>query len=66
MLAKKGADVALLDLKIPKELEEELKSYGTMILPIVCDVTKVDQVDLAMAEVARELGPINGARSLFS
>jgi NAD(P)-dependent dehydrogenase (short-subunit alcohol dehydrogenase family) len=60
LLAKKGAKLALLDLKLPPEVIQEVRAVGGEVLPLVCDVTSAVDVEAAMAQVANTLGTIDG------
>ena len=60
-LCRAGAKVALADI-LPQELEataEELGASGSVVFPVVVDVTQPEQVDAMVAQVAQELGPID-------
>jgi len=59
--AERGARVAMVDL-LSDELTKaagELSERGLRVLPIVADVTEVEQVDAMVERVERELGPVD-------
>lgn len=49
--AKQGADLVILARRIERleKLKEELLKYGVKILPIKCDVTSTDEINMAAA-----------------
>ncbi len=59
--AKRGADLVLVDIK-EKELEETTKEiknkYNNKVIPIICDVSKSDQVDSMAKQAFEELDNI--------
>jgi acetoacetyl-CoA reductase/3-oxoacyl-[acyl-carrier protein] reductase len=59
--AKEGADVAMFDRE-PEALAEAaelVKAEGGRVLPVVGDMTKLDQVTAAFDKVRADLGPID-------
>ena len=62
-LAKRGHDVAICarDEASLERAAEQLRVHGGSVLPVTCDVTDPDDVEAFVAEVSRELGPIDVA-----
>src|SRR3990172_4030941 len=60
-LAKEGAKVAVADVDPApaKEVAEEIRKLGHKATSLACDVGKEEQVKSMVAQVARELGPID-------
>jgi NAD(P)-dependent dehydrogenase (short-subunit alcohol dehydrogenase family) len=60
-LAHSGADVALglRDRKMDCGLTDELRAMGRRVLPLQMDMTRLDQVQWAVAEAAREFGRLD-------
>ena len=60
-LAHAGADVALglRDVKTDSGLAAEIRSMGRRTLPLQMDMSKLDQVQWAVAEAAREFGRLD-------
>lgn len=57
-LAEQGVYVAIVDIlnnELKRTAEEISKIYGK-VLPIVCDITQVDQVNEMVNKVPNELG----------
>lgn len=59
--AKEGADVAMFDREAEAlaEAAELVKAEGGRVLPVVGDMTKLDQVTAAFDKVRADLGPID-------
>jgi NAD(P)-dependent dehydrogenase (short-subunit alcohol dehydrogenase family) len=58
-LAAEGAAVALLDVRDPGPLADELTAAGERALSVVADVAEEDDWAAAVAAVRRDLGPID-------
>ena len=60
-LARQGADLALLARRLGKleEVAGEIRSLGVRCLPVVCDVTRSDEVERAAASVLDEYGRVD-------
>ncbi len=60
-LAKEGARVAVADIDPApaKEVADEIRKLGHAAMSLACDVGKEAQVKSFVAEVAKELGPID-------
>lgn len=60
-LAKQGVNVALVDVlgNELKETAEEISHFDGKVLPIVCDITQVSQVDEMVKKVYSELGQVD-------
>src|SRR5262245_64409184 len=60
-LAHAGADVALglRDVKTGGELARDIEAAGRRALPLQMDVTRLDQIERAVAEAAARLGRID-------
>ena len=60
-LAEAGADVALglRDASRDEGLADEVRSLGRRTLPLQMDVTRVDEIDAAVAETVAELGSLD-------
>ena len=61
-LAREGADVAIVYVNHPEaaqELQRELEGLGRRALAVKADVAKAADVQTAVAEVERRLGPID-------
>jgi NAD(P)-dependent dehydrogenase (short-subunit alcohol dehydrogenase family) len=60
-LAHAGADVALglRDVKADSGLAAEIRAMGRRVLPLQMDLTKLEQVQSAVAETAREFGRLD-------
>jgi len=60
-LAHAGADVALglRDRKMDSGLTDELRAMGRRVLPLQMDMTKLEEVQWAVAETAREFGRLD-------
>src|ERR1700712_3381972 len=64
-LANQGANVVLLDLRKPDAVAEEIEKAGLpKALSIACDVTKPEQVNHAVKQVAEEFGRLDGAANM--
>lgn len=60
-LAECGADVAIIDIEDDDDMKrtaDEIRQLGRKVLPIVCDVSRRDQVKAMTEQVVRELGGI--------
>lgn len=60
-LAGQGADVALLARRKEKleQVAKECRALGVKALPVVCDVTQVEQVRAAVSAVISEFGKVD-------
>ncbi len=60
-LAEAGADVALglRDVSADGGLAEEIRASGRRVLPLQLDVTRLDQVEAAVAQCVDELGSLD-------
>jgi NAD(P)-dependent dehydrogenase (short-subunit alcohol dehydrogenase family) len=60
-LAKSGANVAILDLKLENliKTKEACLQYGIKVFDFACDVTDANKIKEVMDNVEKELGPIN-------
>jgi NAD(P)-dependent dehydrogenase (short-subunit alcohol dehydrogenase family) len=60
-LAKSGANVAILDLNTDKltQTKKTCSAFGGKIEAYGCDVTDMERVKEAFAQVEKELGPID-------
>lgn len=60
-LAQRGADVVLLARRLEKlnGVAEEIKNFGHEVLPIVCDVTKKDDIKNAVDKTVEKFGKID-------
>ena len=65
-MAKAGADVAVVDLKIDMGMEtaDQIRALGRKSTFIECDVSDVDAVEAMVAEVLRSLGGLHVALSI--
>ncbi len=59
ILAKAGADIAILDLLDSDETVEIIKNIGRKAIKLKVDLTKENQVDEAVKKVKQEMGQIN-------
>lgn len=61
VLARKGADIALVDSNIDKAetIVEEVRKLGRKVLPLKLDISNEDEVVTAVAKVKQELGPVD-------
>lgn len=59
--ANQGADLVILARRLERleELKNSLKSTGVKILPIKCDVTKTEEINLAVSIVESEFGKVD-------
>ena len=58
-LAAQGSDIVALDMKEAPYSAEIEKDYGVKCLPLVCDITKQDEVKAAVENTIKEFGNIN-------
>jgi NAD(P)-dependent dehydrogenase (short-subunit alcohol dehydrogenase family) len=60
-LAKSGANVAILDLKVENliKTKEACLEHGVKVADFVCDVTDANKIKEVMNAVEKQLGPIN-------
>ena len=60
-LARQGADVAILARRADKleGVAEEIRAFGHKCLPIVCDVTDLDQSKAAVKQVMETCGKVD-------
>ena len=60
-LARQGADVAILARRKEKleGVAEEIRALGVKALPVQCDVTKIEDIKAAVAEVLKEFGTVD-------
>jgi NAD(P)-dependent dehydrogenase (short-subunit alcohol dehydrogenase family) len=60
-LAKSGANVAILDLKLENlvKTKEACLQHGIKVFDFACDVTDATKIKEVMDNVEKELGPIN-------
>lgn len=60
-LARQGAALAVLDIRIAREDEvcQEILSLGRNCLPLCCDVSKEEEVTAAFQQVKEELGGLD-------
>jgi NAD(P)-dependent dehydrogenase (short-subunit alcohol dehydrogenase family) len=60
-LAKSGANVAILDLKLANlaKTKEACQQHGVQVLDFACDVTDAAAIKQVMDDVEKQLGPIN-------
>jgi NAD(P)-dependent dehydrogenase (short-subunit alcohol dehydrogenase family) len=60
-LAKSGANVAILDLKLENlvKTKEACLQHGIKVVDFACDVTDATKIKEVMDNVEKELGPIN-------
>jgi NAD(P)-dependent dehydrogenase (short-subunit alcohol dehydrogenase family) len=60
-LAKSGANVAILDLKVEnlKNTKEACAMHGVKVNAYACDVTDAEKVKASIDEVEKSLGPID-------
>src|SRR5689334_19474094 len=60
-LAEAGADVALglRDVSRDEGLADEVRALGRRVVPLQMDVTRLDEVDTAIATTVRELGSLD-------
>ncbi len=60
-LARQGADVAILARRADKleSVAEEIRAFGHKCLPIVCDVTDLDQIKSAVKQVIETFGKVD-------
>jgi NAD(P)-dependent dehydrogenase (short-subunit alcohol dehydrogenase family) len=60
-LAEAGADVALglRDVSRDEGLADEVRALGRRVVPLQMDVTRLDEVDAAIATTVRELGSLD-------
>ena len=58
LFASKGANVAVSDIKLPaaEQTVEEIKRLGSEAIAIKADVSEVDDVDLMVSRIIKELG----------
>lgn len=65
VLAEKGADVAIceLDAKTGESVVEEIRRLGRRAIALATDVSKLDQVEAAVARTDAELGKVDIAFS---
>lgn len=60
LFAEKGADLILVDRQPSvAELAKTLRAGSRRTLPLLCDLTKTDEIDRALADSIRELGKID-------
>ncbi|HEX8880703.1 MAG TPA: SDR family NAD(P)-dependent oxidoreductase [Candidatus Acidoferrum sp.] len=59
--AREGASVAVAGRRLEKvkEVAAEIDKQGIAALPLVCDVTRANDADHAVAETARKFGKVN-------
>lgn len=59
-LAKSGADVAILDLKVETQAQtkEACQAHGVHVEAYACDVTDIDMVVSTFDKIEKDLGPI--------
>lgn len=60
--ASQGADLVIIarrEEKLNKAAEELRKEYGVKVLPIVCDVTKTEEINNAVEKAISEYGKID-------
>ena len=60
-LARQGADVAILARRKEKleGVAEGIRALGVKALPVQCDVTKIEDIKAAVAEVLKEFGTVD-------
>lgn len=60
-LARQGADVAILARREEQlnEVAREIRALGRRCLPVVCDVTHVEDIDAAIAKVLDTFGKVD-------
>ena len=60
-LARQGADVAVLARRADKlnEVAEEIRATGAKALPVVCDVTDLEQIKAAVKATVDEFGKVD-------
>lgn len=60
-LAKSGANVAILDLKLDNlsKTKEACQQHGVKVADFACDVTDSDKVKQVIEDVEKQLGPID-------
>jgi short-subunit dehydrogenase len=61
LLAKENVKLALIARRanILKQLADELKNSGSVILPIQCDVSKKDEIKNSCFEIKSQFGPVD-------
>ena len=59
--ARQGADLVIMARRIDKleELKKELESIGAKVLPIKCDVTNTDDINMAAELAKKEFGKVD-------
>jgi NAD(P)-dependent dehydrogenase (short-subunit alcohol dehydrogenase family) len=60
-LAKSGANVAILDLKVDNlvQTKKACLQHGVKVIDLACDVTDAAKIKQVMDDVEKQLGPIN-------
>lgn len=59
--AQQGADLVITARRIEKleAVAEDLRQYGTKVLPVKCDVTVTEEVNEAVEKAVKEFGKID-------
>lgn len=62
-LARRGHDLAICarDAETLERAAQQLRAHGGSVLPVTCDVTDPDDVEVFVEKVSRDLGSINVA-----
>lgn len=60
-LAKKGADIAVVDLKVSEDSEviQNIRKIGRKAMPYVCDLTNVDMINETVKKIVSDFGEID-------
>jgi NAD(P)-dependent dehydrogenase (short-subunit alcohol dehydrogenase family) len=64
LLAQQGANVALVDLRKPQTVLDEVEKLGAKGLALSCDVQDGNAVNAAMEKIAQHFGGIDGAANM--
>jgi NAD(P)-dependent dehydrogenase (short-subunit alcohol dehydrogenase family) len=64
LLAKQGANVALVDLHEPQSVLAEVEKLGVKALAISCDVQQGTALETAMEKIVQHFGGIDGAANM--